>query len=256
LCKASEREFFDGGGTTIITKKINYLAGKKTMTGYLALPDGEGPFPGVLVVHEWWGQTDFPRERARKLAQAGYAALAVDMYGDGKTAEHPKDAKDFSSKVMADMEGAEISFRAALDTLKKQDRVKKDAIAALGYCFGGGVVLEMARRGVELDLVASFHGDLSPIVKNQVGPIKSRILIFNGGADPMVPAEAVASAKSHLKAAKVRFKLVTFKNAKHGFTNPMATEKGTKFGLPLAYDPKADKRSWDDTMSAFKVVFK
>ena len=258
----SEKEGGDGEFNTkvtdsVVTKEVEYRAGGKTMKGFLAMPaEGEGPFPGVLVVHEWWGQTDYPRERARKLAEAGYAAFAVDMYGDGYTADHPDDAKKFASKVMKDMDTAEESFRTALSTFKAQGQVDQNNIAAMGYCFGGAVVLEMARRGVDMRMVASYHGDLTPLVKNEVPKMKTRMLIFNGAADTFVPKEAVRMARAKLKAAGVRYKLVNYKGAKHGFTNPAADENGKKFGIDLAYDKRADEKSWDETLKAFNIVFK
>lgn len=242
--------------SAIVTKEVNYRSEHKNMTGFLAVPEGEGPFPGVLVVHEWWGQTEYPRQRAKQLAEAGYVAFAVDMYGEGKTVDHPKDAQSFSSKVMADMDEAETNFRAAMDALKNEEMVDKDQIAAIGYCFGGGVVLEMARRDIGLKMVASYHGNITPLVKNDVAPTKTRMLIFNGGADPFVKKEDLSEARAKLKAAKVRYKLVNFKGAKHGFTNPGATAKGEEFKLPLMYDERADTASWQQTLDAFKIVFK
>ncbi len=253
---SDDSELMTKAGPAVLTKTIEYKANGKTYKGYLAVPEGEGPFPGVLVVHEWWGQTDYPRQRAVQLAEQGYVGFAVDMYGGGKTAKHPQDAKKFSKKVMGDMNLAEESFRAAMATLRKQDKVAKDKIAAMGYCFGGAVVLEMARRGVDLKMVASYHGDLTPMVKNEVTPIQTRILIFNGAADPFVPKEAVRTVREKLKSANVRYKLVNYKGAKHGFTNPEATEKGKKYSIPLAYDKRADQLSWDETMKAFKIVFR
>ncbi len=251
-----EPKFVTKAGPAVVTKKIEYRANGKTMNGFLAIPDGEGPFPGVLVVHEWWGQTDYPRQRAIKLAEEGYMAFAVDMYGGGKTVDHPKDAKKFSSQVMEDMDLAEESFRSALSTLRAQENVDTKKIAAMGYCFGGAIVLEMARRGVDLKMVASYHGDLTPLVKNPVSAMDTRMLIFNGAADPFVPKKAVGVVRGKLKAAGVRYKLINYKGAKHGFSNPEATANGKKFSLPLAYDERADKLSWAETMKAFKVVFR
>ena len=241
---------------TVITKELTYQSSGELRKGFMALPAGEGPFPAVLVVHEWWGQTDYPRERAKKLAQEGYVALAVDLYGEGKTADHPKDAMAFSKKVMSDLDGAQANIETAIETLKKESKVDGTKIAALGYCFGGAIVLEMARRGLNLEMVASYHGNLSPIIENEVKPIRTRMLIFNGGSDPFVKKEALEKARANLKKAKVRYKLVNYKNAKHGFTNPAATEFGKKFNLPLAYSKKADDASWSQTLKAFKVVFK
>ncbi len=254
--KEKEAEFLTQGGKAIVTKEVPYMSGTQKMNGFLALPEGEGPFPAVLVVHEWWGQTEYPRERAKMLAKEGYAAFAVDMYGEGQTADHPKDAKAFSAKVSADMNKAEKSFRAALETLKNQPGVDKMQIAALGYCFGGGLVLEMARRGLDLKMIGSYHGDLTPVVKNKVGPMKARVLIFNGADDPFVSSEAVETSRKNLKAAKVRYKFINYKGAKHGFTNPGATAMGEKFSLPLVYNKHADEDSWKQTLEAFKIVFK
>lgn len=256
-CTSSkESTFVSKEKSTIVTKELTYSAGGKTMKGFVAIPDGEGPFPGILVVHEWWGQTEYPRNRARQLAKNGYVAMALDMYGDGQTADHPEDAKKFSSQVMKDMGLAEKSFSAALAVLKKQDKVDPEKIGAMGYCFGGAVVLEMARRGLDLDVVASYHGNLTPIVKNKVKTTNTRILIFNGAADSFVPEQAVQTTRKKLKEAKIRYKFVNFQGAKHGFTNPEATAKGEKYKLPLAYDARADQTSWDETMKAFQVVFK
>lgn len=251
-----EEKFVAQSGDTLVTKELSYTANGKTMKGFLAIPEGEGPFPGVLVVHEWWGQTEYPRERARMLAKNGYMAFAVDMYGDGKTMDHPKQAGEFSSAVMSDLDGAEKSFRAALDVLKSQPNVDQNNLAAIGYCFGGAIVLEMARRGVDLKMVASYHGNLSPLADNPVSPMKTRMLIFNGADDSFVKKETVAAARQKLKGAKVRYKFVNYKGAKHGFTNTQADEFGKKFELPLAYDKRADEDSWNQTLNAFKVVFR
>ena len=257
-CSSNEekKEFQTKTTSTIVTKEVSYMSGEKKMKGFLAVPAGEGPFPGVLVVHEWWGQTDYPRDRARQLAKAGYAAFAVDMYGDGKTAEHPKDAKAFAQLVRDDMDKAEENFRVALTTFKAQPKVDGNKLAAIGYCFGGGVALEMARRGVNLKLVASYHGDLTPLVENDIPKFATRLLIFNGADDKFVPAKDVATAREKLKEAGIRYKFFNIKGAKHGFTNPEATAKGKEFDMPLAYNEKADKMSWDETMKAFKIVFK
>lgn len=251
-----EKKFLTKETSTIVTKEIEYSIDNKTMKGFLAIPEGEGPFPGVLVVHEWWGQTEFPRAQARRLAQNGYAAFAVDMYGEGQTFDHPKDAKVFAQKVMGDMDSAEASFKAALITLKQQPSVDKNKTAALGYCFGGSIVLEMARRGTDINMVASYHGGLSPLVNEDIPKIKTRILMFNGGADTFVSKEDVLTARKKLKQAKVRYKFVNFKNAQHGFTNPSATEIGEKYNLPLSYNKTADESSWQQTLDAFKIVFK
>ena len=242
---------------TVVSKEVTYRVGQKRLKGFLAMPEGPGPFPGVLVVHEWWGQTEYPRERARMLAQKGYAAFAVDMYGGGVTASHPKDAKAFSGKVMSNLDEAQMNFKQALETLRKQERVDSMNMGAIGYCFGGAIVLEMARRQMGLKIVASYHGDLTPLVKNKIpSKMKTRLLIFNGADDPMVPGKTLDQVQRNLKKAKVQYKVVNYKEAKHGFTNKEATELGKKFNLPLAYNEKADKDSWDKTLKSFNLILK
>ena len=142
-------------------KDVQYSADGVVLKGYLAYDKNvKGKRPGVLVVHEWWGLNDYARKRANMLAEMGYVALAVDMYGDGKQAMHPDDAGKFSSELMKNFDVAKARFMAALEFLKAQPAVDPDRIAAIGYCFGGGVVLNMARQGVDLKGVASFHGGL------------------------------------------------------------------------------------------------
>ena len=134
------------------------------MKGYFAYDDSiKGKRPAVLVVHEWWGHNDYARKRVKALAKLGYAAFAVDMYGDGKQAKHPKDAGAFAGAVMSDLESARSRFDSALSILKKQAEVNTEKIAAIGYCFGGGLLLQFARAGIELDGIVSFHGSLSLI---------------------------------------------------------------------------------------------
>ena len=251
-----KQKFMAQSKGVIITKEVVYRLGKQRMKGFFAIPGGKGPFPGVLVVHEWWGQTEYPRQRARMLAEQGYAAFAVDMYGNGKTTNHPKEAKAFSSKVMGELDRAWENFNQALRAFKEQKGVDRMNMAAIGYCFGGAIVLEMARRGANLKMVASYHGDLTPLVVNKIPPMKTRILIFNGEDDPMVTKEALSTASKKLKKANVPYKLFNYKGARHGFTNKQATAFGGKFGLPLAYNAEADKDSWKQTLNTLKWILR
>ncbi|MCK4864567.1 MAG: dienelactone hydrolase family protein [Gammaproteobacteria bacterium] len=229
----------------VITKTIDYSDGDIKMKGYLAYDDSiKGQRPGIIVVHEWWGHNDYAKRRARMLAKLGYRALALDMYGNGKNASHPKDAGKFSGAVKANMAVAEKRFMAAYNLLQKQDNVEKDKMAAIGYCFGGGIVLEMARRGVDLDAVVSFHGSLGTKEKAIKGKVKAKVLVLNGKADPFVKAESIASFKKEMTAAGVNFKFISYPGAKHAFTNPGADKFGKKFKIPLAYNADADKKSW------------
>ena len=207
------------------------------------------------MVHEWWGHNEYARKRAHMLAELGYTALAVDMYGDGKTADHPDDAGKFSNAVGGNPPLAKARFDAALDTLKQQATVDTDKIAAIGYCFGGSIVLGMARMGSDIDGVVSYHGSVATKSPAKKGDIKTSIRVFNGADDPFVKAEQIEAFKSEMDAAGADYEFVNYPGALHSFTNPGANEKGEKFGLPLAYDPEADKDSWQRTQAFFDQVF-
>jgi len=240
----------------IITQTINYSDGKTKMTGYLAYDDSiKGQRPGIIVVHEWWGHNDYAKKRARMLAKLGYHAIALDMYGNGKNADHPKDAGKFSSSVKKNMAVAEKRFMAAYKVLQKQNNVAKDKIAAIGYCFGGGIVLEMARRGVDLDAVVSFHGSLGTKEKARKGNVKAKVLVLNGQADPFVKEKTISDFKKEMKAANVDFKFINYPGAKHAFTNSGADKYGKKFNLPLAYNAEADKKSWNEMKHFLDKIF-
>ncbi len=240
----------------IITQTINYSDGEIKMNGYLAYDNSiKGKRPGIIVVHEWWGHDDYAKKRARMLAELGYHAIAIDMYGNGKKAAHPKDAGAFSGAVKKNMAVAEKRFMAAYRVLQKQDNVAKDKIAAIGYCFGGGIVIEMARRGVDLDGVVSFHGSLGTKEKAINGKVKAKVLVLNGEADPFVKKEAIAGFKEEMKAANVDFKFINYPGAKHSFTKSTADEYGKKFSLPLAYNAEADKKSWNEMKHFLDKLF-
>ncbi|WP_269618774.1 dienelactone hydrolase family protein [Zhongshania sp. BJYM1] len=207
------------------------------------------PSPAVVVVHEWWGLNDYARERAHQLAELGYTAIAVDMYGTGKSTSHPKDAMSFMNAALAEPEKMDARFDAALAILRKQPSVNSQKLFAIGYCFGGAVVLNQARRGLDLAGVASFHGSLGTDTKVEPGTIKAKVLVATGGADTMVPAKQVAGFVEEMSVAGVDFELLSFPGVKHSFTNPGSTELGKKYDMPLAYDAHADKVSWDALMT-------
>jgi dienelactone hydrolase len=239
-------------------EEVSYTAGGTTMKGYIATDDSiRGQRPGVLVVHEWWGQNAYARKRADMLATLGFTALAVDMYGDGKTAGHPKDAMAFSSAVMKNLPEAKARFEAALALLKQQPNVDPTKIAAIGYCFGGSVVLEMAREGVDLDAVASFHGVLAASHRAEPGMIKTqRILVANGAEDKFIKAENVGALTAELAANGVAFTFLNLPGAIHSFTNPGSDALGKKFDLPLGYNAAADDKSWEAMRKMFAEAFK
>ena len=236
-------------------EEVEYSAGKTTFQGYLALPDSAPEkVPGILVVHEWWGHNEYARKRADMLADLGYAALAVDMYGAGQKAEHPKSAGEFSSQVMGDAEKMKGRFLAAMEFLKNQEGVDVEPMGAIGYCFGGAVVLNMARAGVDLDGVVSFHGSLQKAVETQI-PIETRILVCHGAEDSFIPQEAIDSFKKEMEEADADYKFISYPGAKHSFTNPGADAKAEKFGIGIAYDADADEKSWNDMTQFFEKTF-
>ena len=247
----------DSVQTRIMGKEVTYEADSITMNGYLAYDNGsDEKRPGILVVHEWWGHNDYARQRAEMLAELGYVALAVDMYGDGKKAEHPDDAGAFAGKVMGDIEGARERFAAAMEVLKSNPKVDSSKIGAIGYCFGGGIVLHMARFGLDLKGVVSFHGSLGTKFPAEQGVVKARILVLNGADDPFVPAETIETFKKEMETAGVDMEFVAYEGAIHAFTNPGADVLGKKFNLPLAYNESADKKSWAGMTEFFKEIFK
>jgi len=237
-------------------EEVSYSANGVTMKGYLAYDDAlKGKRPGVLVVHEWWGHNEYARKRANMLAELGYTALAVDMYGDGKQATHPSDAGKFAGEVMQNTEGAKARFVAALDLLKKHKTIEATRIAAIGYCFGGGVVLQMARLGLDLKGVVSFHGSYGTQTPAEKGKVKAAVLVCHGAADQFATAEQIEALKKEMQNAGVDFQFNSYEGAKHGFTNPEADENGKKFDIPIAYNKAADEKSWADMQQFLKRVF-
>jgi dienelactone hydrolase len=239
-------------------KEVSYEANGVKLKGYIAWDTAvKTKHPGVLVVHEWWGLNNYARKRAHMLAEQGYTALALDMYGDGKQAHHPDDAQKFSSEVGQNQALAKARFEAALELLKQQPDVDGDNIGAIGYCFGGTVVLNMALSGEPLKVVESFHGGgLGMLPKAEASKVKARIASFTGEADPFIPADQVAAFRQNMDQSGITHLIVTYPGAKHSFTSPEADKFGKKFKLPMAYDPAADKDSWSKGMKFMDEAFK
>lgn len=237
-------------------REVSYQADGVTLKGYLAWDDAiKGKRPAVLVVHEWWGHNAYARKRADMLAELGYTALAVDMYGDGKQASHPDEAGKFATEVSKNLPLAEQRFEAGMKLLRKHETVDGKNLAAIGYCFGGGVVLHMARIGENLKGVASFHGALSTNIPAQPGRVRARIVSFTGEDDAMITAANVAAFRQEMDNAGADYRIVTYPGVKHSFTNPEADELGNKFNLPLAYNAAADKDSWQQMTVFLREVF-
>jgi dienelactone hydrolase len=236
---------------------LNYSAGGVPLKGYLAWDDAYGAKqPGVLVVHEWWGLNDYARQRARMLAGLGYTALAVDMYGEGKSTEHASDASGFMSAVLDHANLARERFLAAKALLERQSSVDSARkIAAIGYCFGGATVLDMARQGVDLAAVVSFHGNLVTRMPAQAGAVKARILVLNGADDTFVTQDSIKVFQQEMRHAGADYRFINYPGAIHSFTNPDADRLGKANNIPLAYNAEADKASWDEMKQLFSVVF-
>lgn len=240
----------------IVGQEVEYISEGTVLKGYLAYDKNiEGKRPGVLVVHEWWGHNDYARQRARMLAELGYTALAVDMYGEGQKADHPEDAQKFAGAILSNVKLGEQRFLAAYDFLRAQENVDANNIAAVGYCFGGAVVLHMARIGTDLKAVASFHGGIQPITPAEEGKVKAFILVCNGADDPFVTQEQIDAFKNEMNAANIQYKFINYEGAVHSFTSPAADSIGKKFNMPLAYNEKADKESWKEMQKVFNKVF-
>jgi len=236
---------------------VTYKAGDTTLKGFVVWDDAKkDKRPGIVVVPEWWGVTKHIHNDAHRMARAGYTAFIADMYGNGKTVDNPKDAGAMSGSVMKDAQTMEARFNAAREELAKHASVDPSKIGAVGYCFGGAVVLNMARAGADLDGVVGFHASLGLNTPAPApGTVKAKILVLNGADDPFVKKEQYQQFESDLKAANADFRVVTYPGAVHAFTNPEATALGKKFNLPLRYDAKANKAAEAEASKFFKQVF-
>jgi dienelactone hydrolase len=237
------------------TQEIEYTQGGTTLKGYLAYDSAiKGKRPGILVVHEWWGHDEHARDRARMLAEIGYTALAVDMYGDGKIADDPKKAGEFMDAALNDWEISQARFNKAKEVLQSHKTVDAERIGAIGFCFGGAVSLRMARGGADLDGVVAFHSalPLQPAIAN----MKASVLVINGSQDALLTPETVASFSSQMMAGNVDFTYMNLQGVKHSFTNKQADEFREKFDIgALEYNKKADERSWKAMQNFFQRVF-
>jgi dienelactone hydrolase len=231
----------------IQAQDLKYDVGGTEYVGYVAYDDATpGKRPGVLIAPEWIGVNDYARGRARQLAGMGYVAVVLDPYGGGKTAADPKQAAEWSGALKNDRPELRRRAAAGLDLLKKQPQTDPAKVAAIGYCFGGTTVLELARSGADLLGVVSFHGGLATPTPAKAGELKAKVLACHGADDPFVPPAEVAGFEKEMRDAKADWQLVSYGNAVHSFTNP-----GAKGQVPGAvYEERADRRSWA-AMTAF-----
>lgn len=231
------------------TKTITYNAGDLECRGFLAWDDAQqGPRPGALVVHEWWGLDDYARRRAEQLAKLGYLAFAADLYGEGKTTAHPKEAGEMAAKVRANVEDWRKRAAAALEVLQAQPQCDRTRLAAIGYCFGGSTVLQLAYAGADLKAVATFHAALPVPAAAEAKPIKPALLICHGADDAFIPATAIKAFRDELDKAGVKYEFVAYPGARHSFTVPTADQRGID---GLKYNQAADEDSWKRMQTLF-----
>lgn len=235
------------------TEAIDYQDGDVTLRGYLAFDDAiQEKRPGVLVVHEWWGLNDYARGRAEQLAELGYVAFALDMYGKDKVTEHPDQAGEWAKQVSTNSIQWQQRATRGLDILREDDRVDANRLAAIGYCFGGSTVMQLAYAGADLDGVVSFHGALPIPPENVSNKLQSKILIAHGNADAFIQPDHIAEFQTALDNAGADWQMVYYASARHGFTNPDAGQYGID---NLRYDKNADRRSWEHMQRFLDELF-
>jgi len=239
----------------IIEQPVTYSVDGKNFNGYIDYDSNQaGKRPAILVVHEWWGLTNYTRNRAKQLAGMGYIAMAVDMYGNGKIAEDPKTAQEYATPYYKNPALSKTVLDAAIDKLKTLPEADTSKMAAIGYCYGGFIVLNAAKLGANLKGVVSFHGDLSGVQPDK-NALKAKILICQGGDDKFVTPEQGSAFKKSMDSAGISFTFKSYPNATHAFTNPEATAYGKKFNMPIEYNAAADSASWHDMKDFFKTIF-
>ncbi len=237
----------------VITKTVEYKDGPTTLEGFVAYDDSfQGRRPGVLVVHEWTGLGDYVKGRAEQLARLGYVALAVDIYGQGIRPKNADEAAAQAGIYRKDRALMRRRITAGLEFLKTNELVDTGRIAALGYCFGGGVALELARSGAAISGVISFHGNLDTPHPEDARNIKGKVLVLHGADDPYVPADQVTAFEKEMRDAKVDWQLIKYGGAVHGFTNPASGDDPSK---GAAYNASADRRSWEAMKQFLAEIF-
>lgn len=239
----------------VIGEEVVYKSDTTNLKGYIAYDKNlTGKRPGILVVHEWWGHDEFAREKTEELAEMGYIGMAIDMYGSGKQANHPKEAMAFSGSVMKNFDTARQRFLAAMETLKTNELVNPNEISAIGFCFGGSVALSMANSGIDLDGVAAFHSGINlPVMPNE--SLDAKILVQNGADDVMITDEQVQIFKSKLDSLKADYKYIAYEGVKHSYTNKAADSIAKQYDLPLAYDEETAKKSWKIMGDFFDEIY-
>jgi dienelactone hydrolase len=233
-------------------EEVTYTVDGITCKGYLAYDASQkGKRAGILVVPEWWGVTAYTRHRADMLAALGYVAMVVDMYGEGKVAVTPDEAQKLATPFYSDPNLGKSRIDAAEKKLKGYPATDAHDIAAIGYCFGGAMVLNDAKMGADFKATVSFHGGLNG-VPAATGAVKGKILVCHGADDKFVSADEVKAFRRNLDSVGVNYTFIAYEGATHAFTNPDATATGKKFNIPIAYNEKADKASWEEMKKFLK----
>ncbi|MEI7727556.1 MAG: dienelactone hydrolase family protein [Bacteroidota bacterium] len=249
--------FAQSNGMTpgIREENISYQSDGMALSGFVAFDENvKGTRPVVLIVHEWWGLNDYSKARARQLAELGYLAMAVDMFGQGKIAANPKEAQELTKPFYTDPKLGKSRLDAAIKKIKENPRADKAKIAAIGYCFGGSVVLNAAKLGAGLKGVVCFHGGLAGVAADQK-LLKAKILVCNGASDKFVSQQDVNAFKRQMDSIGAVYTFKSYANATHAFTNPDATRLGKEFNLPIEYNAEADHDSWNDMKTFLSGIF-
>lgn len=238
----------------VTTKVVEYKDGDTVLEGFVAWESTAAgkAMPGVLVVHQWTGLTDYEKGRCKQLAELGYVAFALDIYGKGVRPANPQDAGKQAGVYKKDRELYRRRLNLGLAQLRAQQNVAKDRIAAIGYCFGGTGTIELARSGADIKGIVSFHGGLDSPSPSDGKNIKAKLLICHGADDPFVPAADIAAFQAEVNAAKVDWQMINYSGAVHSFTQPMA---GNDNSRGAAYNEAADRRSWIAMQVFFNELF-
>lgn len=241
--------------SSIKGEEVSYSSDGTIMKSYVAYNEKQtGKRPAIIVIPEWWGNNDYSKMRARMLAELGYIAIAVDMYGNGKLGPTPKEAGELATPFYKDPTLGQKRIEAAINKLKAYPQTDSTKMAAIGYCFGGSMVLNAAKIGMDFKGVVSFHGGLATVPATE-GTTKANILVCHGGADNFISAEEIKTFRENLDDVKAPYTFKVYEGATHAFSNPAATATGKKFSMPIEYNEAADKKSWQDMQDFFKTIF-
>ena len=241
-------------GPVIHSEDIRYTANGIPSIGFVAYDSAtDKKRPVVVVIPEWWGLTQYPRNRAMKLAELGYVAVVADMYGNATVAQNPDEAQKLAMPFYGNPEMAKHNIESVIAAIHSNPLADTNQIAVIGYCFGGSMALNYARMGEPVKGVVSFHGGLKGVPPQKGMP--AAVLVCHGEADKFVPNEEVALFKKQMDSAGVTYTFKSYPNATHAFTNPDATETGKKFSMPIEYNPAADSASWEDMKTFFASIF-